>query len=306
MSAEPVQVGHSDSAAPLFESDVADVADCGPTALRIAIGGQLRKLREECGITPADAGRHIRGSHAKISRLELGRTGFKERDVADLLTLYGVRDPDQREMVLALVRKANRPGWWHPYSDLLPPWFQTYLGLEGAATLIRTFECHLVPGLLQTREYARAVVALGRRESAEARRRVELRHKRQQILDARGGPMLWAVLDEAVLRRPIGGATVMREQMEHLVRMSDRPNVTIQVIPFLAGGIAAAGTSFTLLRFAEQVLPDIVYLEQVASAMYLDRREDVDVYRELMDILALQAQTRQQSRDMLVAAAARF
>ncbi|WP_280271982.1 helix-turn-helix domain-containing protein, partial [Nocardia wallacei] len=131
------------------------VAERGPTALRIAVGGQLRKLREQCGITREAAGEHIRGSHAKISRLELGRTGFKERDIRDLLSLYGVNDPEERESFLELVRTANRPGWWHRYSDLLPQWFETYIGLEHAAHSIRTFEAQLVPGLLQTEAYTR-------------------------------------------------------------------------------------------------------------------------------------------------------
>ncbi|MFI5776511.1 helix-turn-helix domain-containing protein [Nocardia sp. NPDC051570] len=284
--------------------DVVDshVAERGPTALRIAIGGQLRKLREECGVTREAAGDHIRGSHAKISRLELGRTGFKERDVRDLLALYGVTEPTQCDRFLELVHKANEPGWWHLYSDLLPSWFETYLGLEGAAMSIRTFEGQLVPGLLQTEDYARAVVGLGH-ETGDAVRRVELRRKRQEILDVRGGPTLWAVLDEAVLHRPIGGNEVLRAQIEHLVAMSYRRNVTIQVLPYVAGAHAAAGSSFTILRFAEQELPDVVYLEQLTSALYLDRREDIELYREVMDRLAVQSERPERSREVMIAAA---
>ncbi|MBF6327784.1 helix-turn-helix domain-containing protein [Nocardia transvalensis] len=288
MIAEPVRIGRVESL----------VAERGPTALRIAVGGQLRKLREECGITREAAGDHIRGSHAKISRLELGRTGFKERDIRDLLSLYGVNDPEQREMFLELVRKANQPGWWHRYSDLLPPWFETYLGLEHASKSIRTFEGQLVPGLLQTDEYARAVVALGH-ENSETARRVELRRKRQEILERRGGPTLWAVLDEAVLHRPIGGNSVLRAQVEHLVEMTSKPNVTIQVLPYAAGGHAAAGSSFTMLRFAEPELPDIVYLEQLTSALYLDRQQDLELYRQVMDRLSVQAEPPERSRKML-------
>lgn len=278
------------------------VADRGPTALRIAVGGQLRALREKCGITREAAGDHIRGSHAKISRLELGRTGFKERDILDLLTLYGVSDPDQRAMLVELARKANQPGWWHSYNDLLPSWFETYLGLEGAAQTIRTFEGQLVPGLLQTDDYTHAVIAVSH-HNAEATRRVELRRKRQEILDLENGPALWAVLDEAVLHRPIGGSEVLRDQIRHLVEMSDKRNVTIQVLPYRAGGHPAAGSSFTMLRFAERELPDIVYLEQLTSALYLDRREDLQLYREVMDRLAVQAEQPARSRELLVAAA---
>lgn len=288
MIAEPVRIGRVESL----------VAERGPTALRIAVGGQLRKLREERGITREAAGEHIRGSHAKISRLELGRTGLKERDIRDLLSLYGVNDPEQRELFLDLVRKANQPGWWHRYSDLLPPWFETYLGLEHAAKAIRTFEGQLVPGLLQTEEYARAVVALGH-ENSETARRVELRCKRQEILERRGGPTLWAVIDEAVLHRPIGGQDVLRAQLAHLVDMSSKPNVTIQILPYAAGGHAAAGSSFTMLRFAEPELPDIVYLEQLTSALYLDRQQDLELYRQVMDRLSVQAEPPERSRKVL-------
>ncbi|MFF0489062.1 helix-turn-helix domain-containing protein [Nocardia sp. NPDC004068] len=278
------------------------IADRGPTALRIAIGGQLRKMRQERGITREAAGDHIRGSHVKISRLELGRTGFKKRDVEDLLTLYGVTDPEQRALFMKLVRKANQPGWWHQYSDLLPPWFETYLGLESAAKTIRTFEGQLIPGLLQTEDYARAVVSLSM-DNAAATRRVELRRKRQEVLDLPGAPSLWAVLDEAVLRRPIGGREVLREQLRHLAKMSERRNIILQVLPYHAGAHAAAGSSFTMLRFAEPEVPDVVYLEQLTSALYLDRRPDLELYRVVMERLVVQAETPERSRQLLLEAA---
>ncbi|WP_067670538.1 helix-turn-helix domain-containing protein [Nocardia miyunensis] len=278
------------------------VADRGPTALRIVVGGQLRKLRIAAGISPEQAGDRIRGSHAKISRLELGRTGFKERDVRDLLNMYGVRDPVEVQSFLELVRRANEPGWWHRYGDLMPAWFETYLGLEHAALSIRTFEAQLVPGLLQTEAYARAVVALGH-ENVEATRRVELRRRRQELLDRESGPTLWAVLDESVLHRPIGGATVLRAQLEHLVRMCDHLRVTIQVLPYSAGGHAALSGSFTMLRFAEDELPDMVYSEQLTSSLYLDRQNDLENYRRVMDRISVQAETPDRSRQMLHEAA---
>jgi transcriptional regulator with XRE-family HTH domain len=293
MVAEPVRISRVESL----------VAERGPTALRIAVGGQLRKLREQSNITREDAGEHIRGSHAKISRLELGRTGFKERDIRDLLELYGINSVEERETFLDLVRKAKQPGWWHRYGDLLPPWFETYLGLEHASKAIRTFEGQLVPGLLQTEEYARAVVALGH-ENVETTRRVELRRKRQEILDRRGGPTLWAVIDESVLHRPIGGDDVLRAQLNHLIVASESQNVTIQVLPYAAGGNAAAGSSFTMLRFAEPELPDIVYLEQLTSALYLDRQQDLEMYRQVMDRLSVQAEPPDRSRRMLAERAA--
>ncbi|MFI1914150.1 helix-turn-helix domain-containing protein [Nocardia sp. NPDC020380] len=292
MIAEPVAHGRADSA----------VAERGPTALRIAVGSQLRKLREKSGITREAAGEHIRGSHAKISRLELGRTGFKERDIRDLLALYGVDDLEEREQFLELVVRANQPGWWHRYSDLLPPWFETYLGLEHAAKSIRTYEGQLVPGLLQTADYARSVVALGHDENSE--RRVSLRRRRQELLTRPGAPSFWAVLDESVLRRPVGGTSVLRAQIDHLIEMSELHNVTIQVLPYAAGGHAAAGSSFTMLRFAEPELPDIVYLEQLTSALYLDRRQDLELYRQVMDQLSVQAEPPERSRKRLAEIAA--
>ncbi len=269
-----------------------DLPGGGPTVLRMMLGTQLRRLREQAGITGEDAGHAIRGSHAKISRLELGRVGFKERDVADLLSLYGVTDEDDRAPLLALARRANEPGWWHKYSDLLPHWFETYVGLEQAATQIRTYEPQFVPGLLQTEAMARHVTALGHAAmpADELTRRVEFRRARQRILTADGGPTLWAVVDEAALRRPLGGPEVMGDQIEHLIAMSERPNVVLQVVPFRFGGHAGAGGPFSILRFAgESDVPDIVYLEQLTSALYLDKRTDVDDYLATMDLLCVQA-----------------
>ncbi|HVQ96772.1 MAG TPA: helix-turn-helix transcriptional regulator [Mycobacteriales bacterium] len=264
----------------------------GPTVLRILLGSQLRRLREQRGISREAAGYAIRASESKISRLELGRVGFKERDVVDLLTLYGVDGGEERMALLGLARDANAPGWWHKYGDVLPSWFQSYVGLEAAASLIRTYEVQFIPGLLQTEEYARAVVLLGHDgRSEEIDRRVALRMERQTVLARPGAPRLWAVVDEAALRRPIGGPEVLRGQLEHLVAAAKLPNVTVQVIPFGFGGHAAAGGAFSILRFADQALPDVVYIEQLTSALYLDKREDVDRYLEAMERLCVEAET---------------
>ncbi|MFD0968540.1 helix-turn-helix domain-containing protein [Plantactinospora endophytica] len=263
----------------------------GPTVLRILLGSQLRRLREARGVSRDDAGWEIRSSGSKISRMELGRVGFKERDVADLLTLYQVTDETERDALLALARQANNPGWWHRYGDVLPNWFQSYLGLEAAAALIRAYEVQYIPGLLQTRDYARAVVLLAHDGAPpdEIERRVELRMDRQKVLTRPGAPQLWAVVDEAALRRPIGGIDVMRGQIEHLIEAGRLPNVTVQVIPFRAGGHAAAGGAFSLLRFPDQELPDVVYMEQLTSALYLDKRDDVDYYAAAMERLCVEA-----------------
>jgi len=261
-----------------------------PTALRIALGTQLRRLREERGITRESAGQAIRASHAKISRLELGRVGFKDRDIADLLTLYGITDPQERHAFLGLARRANTPGWWHHYSDLLPTWFEMYLGLEQASSILRTYEPQLVPGLLQTEDTARGVIKLGYPtvSNAEIDRCVALRMARQHVLTQPGAPNLWAVIDEAALWR-LGGRTTMRTQIQRLLAMAELPNVTLQAMPFHCGGHAAAGGPFTILRFAEPDLPDIVYLEQLTSALYLDKTHDVEHYLMVMNRLCIQA-----------------
>jgi transcriptional regulator with XRE-family HTH domain len=263
----------------------------GPTVLRMVVGAQLRRLREAKGISAADAGYAIRATHSKISRMELGRVSFRPRDIADLLTMYGVHDEQERSAFLTLATEANVPGWWHDSADLLPGWFEPYLGLEEAASIIRNYEVQFVPGQLQTADYARAVILLGYPEATaeEIERRIALRISRQQLLARAEGPHFWAVLDEAVLRRPLGGPGVMRGQVDHLIEAAARPNVTVQVVPFRAGGHSAAGGPFSLLRFPEPDLPDVVYLEQLTSALYLDRREDVDSYHAVMERLCLQA-----------------
>ena len=264
----------------------------GPTVLRMLLGAHLRRLREAASVTREDAGWEIRSSESKISRMELGRVGFKERDVDDLLTLYGLDDEQERERLLALARDANNPGWWHRYGDVLPNWFQSYLGLEAAASVIRTYEVQFVPGLLQTAEYARAVVLLGHDAPGETQveRRVNVRVTRQRLLARANPPLLWAVVDEAALRRTIGGRDVLRGQIEHLLEVTKLPNVRLQVVPFDVGGHAAAGGAFSILRFPHEDLPDIVYIEHLTSALYLDKRDDVDRYTEAISHLFIEAE----------------
>jgi transcriptional regulator with XRE-family HTH domain len=273
----------------------------GPTVLRILLGNQLRRLREAKDISREDAGWEIRGSESKISRLELGRVGFKERDVADLLTLYGVHDPTERDALLNLARQANNPGWWHRYSDILPTWFQAYLGLETNAAIIRTYEVQFVPGLLQTRDYARAVIQLGYRRAPadEVERRVSVRMTRQDVFDRADPPLYWVVVDEAALRRPIGGPNVMRGQITALIEATKLPYVRLQIVPFHAGGHAAAGGAFTILRFDDEELPDVVYMEQLTSALYLDKRDDVDSYAAAMERLCVEAEPPGETAEIL-------
>lgn len=273
----------------------------GSMVRRILLGSQLRRLREGCAITREDAGYAIRASESKISRMELGRVSFKERDVADLLSLYGLSSGPERETLLALVREANKSGWWHSYNDVLPNWFQTYIGLEEAAALIRTYEVQFIPGLLQCEEYARAIFAQNRPALAEEEieRRVSLRTRRQNLLTEGRGPKLWAVIDEAALRRPVGGPEVMRAQLEHLVELAQLPSVVVQVMPFRFGAHAGESGAFAVLRFPEQDLPDVVYLEQLTSALYLDKRDDVDEYLQVMERLCVDSLTPQQTLELL-------
>jgi transcriptional regulator with XRE-family HTH domain len=280
---------------------VAEQPRGGPTVLRMLLGIQLRRLREAKGLTPEQAGYEIRASRSKISRVEHGRVGFKERDVADLLSLYGVTDEKERQRMLALAQQANDQGWWAKYDDIMPDWFESYVGLEQATSLIRTYELQFVPGLFQTDDYARAVTVLGHRAAppSEIERRVSLRMQRQELLARDDTPRIWAVIDESALRRPVGGRDVMRAQLRHLVDVTEFPRVTLQVMPFSRGGHPAAGGSFAILRFAEPDLPDIVYIEQLTSALYMDRRDEVDHYMEVMNRLSAEAETPADTASML-------
>lgn len=261
----------------------------GPTARRIVLGAELRYLREKAGISREEAGYHIRGSESKISRLELGRVSFKRRDVDDLLTLYGVTDIGERDALLDLLKHANEPGWWHQFGDVLPHWFQPFVGLEEAARLIRAYEVQFVPGLMQTEAYARAVIRSGSVAAGdeETERRVALRMTRQHLLHKPDPPRVWAVVEEAALLRPIGGREVMRAQLEHLLNLIKLPHVTLQVLPLTVGAHAAETGAFTILRFAEAVLPDVVYTEQLTGAQYQDKRADVERYHKVMDLLTV-------------------
>ncbi|MGI8331997.1 helix-turn-helix domain-containing protein [Actinomadura scrupuli] len=284
------------------DGSMLDLRQGGPTVLRMLLGAQLRRLRIASGLSREEAGAEIRSSDSKISRLELGRTGFKRRDVADLLALYGVDEAD-REALLSLALQANTPGWWHNYSDLLPSWFEVYIGLEEATSVIRTYEVQFVPGLFQTEDYARAVILLGHgaASATEIERRVDLRIKRQTLLTKPGAPRLWAVVDEAALLRPLGGRDAMRHQLQRLIEISELPNVTLQIVPLRAGGHSAAGGPFTILRFAEPELPDVVYMEQLTSAIYLEKRDETTPYMEVMDRLCVEAEPATRTTEILAA-----
>ncbi|HEX5293612.1 MAG TPA: helix-turn-helix transcriptional regulator [Streptosporangiaceae bacterium] len=262
-------------------------APLGSAVVRVMLGAQLRRLRERAELTPDAAGYHIRASRSKISRMETGRVGFKERDVADLLELYGVSDKQVVASMLELASQANAQDWWAKFGDVLPDWFEPYLGLEAAASLIRTFDLQFVNGLFQTEAYARSVASIGLRGAgaAEVERIVGVRVRRQELLTSAHAPRVWCIMDEAALRRTVGGVEVMRGQLRHLAEVARLPNVTLQVVPFRIGGHEAAGGSFTVLRFAEPDVPDVVYIEQLTGAMYLEKRSDVDHYLDVSNRL---------------------
>ncbi|MGE5134952.1 MAG: helix-turn-helix domain-containing protein [Gemmatimonadota bacterium] len=268
-----------------------DYEHAGPAVLRMLVGMQLRRLREEHRISCEEAGQSIRASRSKISRMEHGRVALKPRDVADLLSLYGVSDPAEIDAVLTLARRASAPGWWRAFTDVVPAWFEPYLGLEQGASVIRSYDIHCVPALLQTPDYARAVIRLAQERASlpQVEQFVRFRMRRQEILRRPGPARLWAVIDEDVLRRPVGSRAIMRAQLEHLQEAAALPNVTIQVLPGTAPASAAVAGPITILRFPEWHLPDVVYLEQLTCGSYPDRPADVERCWDAMNRLVTQA-----------------
>jgi Domain of unknown function (DUF5753)/Helix-turn-helix domain len=275
---------------------MAEPAPGSVTVRRMIVGAHLRQLREAKGITRADAGYMIRASESKMSRLELGRVAFKERDVLDLLVYYGVTDPEQRDQVLGLVREANRTSWWRDYDDVMPQYFQNYIGLEEAASTLRTYEIHFVPGLLQTPEYARAVLSstVPPLTGRDLERGVALRLARQQVLERDDPLTVWAVVDEAALRRRVGDSETYRTQLDHLLELAERPRISVQVLPTQTG-LHVGGGPFSILRFTDPGLPDVVYVEGLVGASYVDKPEHVERYAEVMNRLSIKSLTPEDS-----------
>lgn len=272
----------------------------GPTARRMILGSQLRRLREEAGITRQQAGYNIRGSESKISRLELGRVGFKERDVTDLLTMYGVEESTERQTFLDMVKQSNEPGWWRRFGETMPNWFTDLVGLEEAAARIQIWEPLYVSGLLQIEGYARAIFSHGRPDMADDRvdQLVALRMRRQKMFSRPDAPRVWMVLDESVLYRPIGGVKILKRQIEYLLEMSALPHVSVQVLPYSRSGLSAEH-AFSLMRFGEPELPNIAYVEYLTGAHYIEKREEIEKYSRALDMLAVDAETPDRSRSML-------
>jgi transcriptional regulator with XRE-family HTH domain len=279
---------------------IADAAEGGSTAQRMVLGSELRRLREANGISRGDAGKKIRGSESKISRMELGRVALKVIDVEDLLTLYDVTDEEQRADFLKMVEESNQPGWWVRFGELVPKWFHNYVGLEESAARIQTFEMQFIPGLLQTESYARAVISRAHPDAApeEINRRVNVRMRRQRLLSRPRAPRVWAVLDEGALKRMVGNKDIMREQLENLQVMSQQPTIAIQVVPFNRA-TTGAEVPFSLLRFAHSELSDIVYIEYPTGALYLDKPAEVEMYVKVTHRLTAEAATPEESREII-------
>ncbi|MFI0504076.1 helix-turn-helix domain-containing protein [Streptomyces albogriseolus] len=280
-----------------------DRPEPAPTLLKMLVGVQLAGFREDAGLSQDQAARSVGFSGAKLSRIESGkgRRPPAETDVRALLELYGT-DDYEASVLLKLLQRAGEPGWWQRYDKrLMPEWFDRLVGLQEAAATIRTFEIQYVPGLLQTADYTRAVVERGlpNAPASEVQRRVELRMRRAQLLLREDAPQLWAVIDESVLLRVLGDRAVMRDQLDHLAKMAARPNVTLQIVPLNVSNASAPAIPVTYLRFGGLDLPDVVYLEHIRSANFLEDRDETEEYRIVLDRLADEALTPRESAEML-------
>jgi transcriptional regulator with XRE-family HTH domain len=278
-------------------------AEHSPTVRRRRLALELRRLREAARLTCEEVAEHLECSTSKISRIETGRVSVSPRDVRDMLDLYGV-SAQQGASLVQLARDSRQKGWWHAYSDTIQPRFATYIGLESAASEIRIYEVTLIPALLQTEDYARTVITAGivggDRDGVD--RNVELLMARQPPLTSDDPPRLWAVLDEAALRRTVGGAGLMRLQLDHLLDLSRLPNVAIQVIPFGAGAHPAMGRPFVILAFPERADPDVVYLEDLTSALYVEDVDEVDRYNMFFNHLRATALSFEDSSALIMSA----
>ncbi|WP_406464244.1 helix-turn-helix domain-containing protein [Streptomyces sp. NBC_01622] len=285
MSAESPRISHLET--------YLNRTEPAPTLLKMLVGVQLAGIREDFGLSQDQAARSVGFSAPKLSRIESGkgRRPPAEADVRALLELYKT-DEHEAQVLLQLLRRAGEPGWWQRYDKrLMPEWFDRLVGLQEAATTIRTFEIQYVPGLLQTAAYTRAVVERGlpTAPTREVQRRIELRTRRRELLERADAPQLWAIIDESVLLRVLGGREVMREQLQHLIDMAQLPQVTVQIVPLDVTNASAPAIPVTYLRFGGLDLPDVVYLEHIKSAAFLEDRDETEEYRLALDRLGDEA-----------------
>lgn len=273
-----------------------------PTVGQVVLGKRLQELRETAGLTREEAARVLRVAPATVRRMEMAEVALKIPYIQILLTAYGVSQGEAATFI-GLAEDANRPGWWQRFHDVLPEWFSLYVSLEGAARVIRSYEPHFVPGLLQTEDYARAVLeagTIGNQGPEAVERHVSLRLERQRLLERRDPPHLWVIVEETVLRRPVTqDGRVMREQFDKLLEWSERDRVTLQVAEFADGPHPGTYAPFSLFRFAEPELPDMVFTEYLTGALYLDSRKEVSVHLEVLDHMTARAASAQHTQKLL-------
>jgi transcriptional regulator with XRE-family HTH domain len=276
-----------------------------PTVRRRRLGMELRRLREASALMIEDVAKHLECSMSRVSRIETGKSVARIRDVRDMLDLYRVSDEAQREQLLTLAKDAQQRGWWTEYEAVLSAGLDTYVGLEASAASIRSFQTHLVPGLLQTEEYSRALIKVGRPSESPSNidRMISLRKRRQTMLAESGTLEMWAVLDEAVLRRPVGGIAVMRAQLARLLEADEMPSVTIQVLPFTRGAHPGLGGAFTIIGFPDPTDLDVVYVDSPAGNIFLEKDKDVRRHTTWFDHLRAAALPPDESADFIAAAA---
>ncbi|WP_432192134.1 helix-turn-helix domain-containing protein [Streptomyces sp. bgisy027] len=272
-----------------------------PTVGQVVLGKRLQELREASGLGREEAARALRVTAATVRRMETAEVALKIPYVQVLLETYGVPE-DEAQAFVSLAEEANQPGWWQRFHDVLPDWFSLYVSLEGAARIVRSYEPHFVPGLLQTEEYARAVLragTIGQTGPETIERHVSLRMERQRLLERQDPPHLWVIMDETVLLRPVSGGEVMRDQLDKLLEFAERDRVTLQIAEFASGPHPGTYAPFTLFRFAEPELPDMVYTEYLSGALYLDSRKEVAAHLEVLDHMSTAAASAERTRKLL-------
>ncbi|MBW8794884.1 MAG: helix-turn-helix transcriptional regulator [Streptomyces sp.] len=273
-----------------------------PTVGQVVLGKRLQELREAAGLGRDEAARVLRVAQATVRRMEMAEVALKIPYLQVLLETYGVAEEEQAAFV-RLAEEANQPGWWQRFHDVLPDWFSLYVSLEGAARVIRSYEPHFLPGLLQTEAYARAVMeagTIGHSDPAAVERHVALRMTRQRLLEQHDPPHLWVIMDETVLRRPVStDCAVMREQIDKLLAYGERDRITLQIAEFASGPHPGTYAPFTLFRFAEPELPDMVFTEYLTGALYLDSRDEVGAHREVLDHMTARAASAHRTEELL-------
>ncbi|OLE26182.1 MAG: hypothetical protein AUG44_13820 [Actinobacteria bacterium 13_1_20CM_3_71_11] len=276
-----------------------------PTVRRRRLGSELRRLRELASLTCEQVGDRLGCSASKISRIETARVPARVLDVQALCELYGAGE-EQRVVLVALARESKTQGWWQRFDSALPDWFTTYVGLEAEAASIRTYEIQLVPGLLQTEAYARALFETAVNAPEEVESAVEIRRSRQEILRGENPPRYWAVLSEAALQRMVGGPGIMRDQLWYLTEINELRNVTIQVIPAHTGAHPGMSTPFVILSFPDRADPEVTFVDYLTGALYLEKPEEVDQYNLAFNHLVAAAVSPVQSLDLIRATAKQF